>query len=88
MFTRRDGFGLYDCINGVNYQRVNSDSAGGLLYQMDNMCDAFYDRFLEVQKIFGKFDILHGHDCHPVSALIRLKKDVGIPYVLTMHSTE
>ena len=59
----------YDCINGVNYQRVNSDSAGDLIYQMDSMCDALYDRFLAVQKIFGKFDIMHGHDWHPVPAL-------------------
>jgi glycosyltransferase involved in cell wall biosynthesis len=55
---------------------------------MDSMCDALYDRFLSVQKIFGKFDILHGHDWHPVSALIKLKKDFGIPYILTIHSTE
>lgn len=67
---------------------MNSDSAGGLLYQMDSMCDAFYDRFLAVQRIFGKFDILHGHDWHPVPTLIRLKNDFGIPYFLTMHSTE
>jgi glycosyltransferase involved in cell wall biosynthesis len=41
-----------------------------------------------VQKICGQFDILHGHDWHPVPALIRLKRDLGIPYILTMHSTE
>jgi glycogen synthase len=67
---------------------VNPDLAGGLIYQMDKMSDALYDRFLAVQKIFGEFDILHGHDWHPVPALIRLKTDLGIPYILTMHSTE
>ena len=88
VFTRRGDFDQYDCINGVNYQRVNSDSAGDLIYQMGSMCDALYDRFLAVQKIFGKFDIMHGHDWHPVPALNRIKKEYGIPYVLTMHSTE
>lgn len=88
VFTRRGEFDLYDCINGVHYQRVNSDLAGGLIYQMDSMCDALYDRFLAVQKIFGKFDILHGHDWHPVPALIRLRADFVLPYILTMHSTE
>lgn len=88
VFTRRGNYDLYDCINTVNYHRVNSDDAGGLIHQMDSMCDALYDRLLSVQKIFGKFDILHGHDWHPVPALIRLKKDLGIPYILTIHSTE
>jgi len=75
VFTRRGEFDLYDCINGVNYQRVNSDSTGGLIYQMDSMCDALYNRFLAAQKIFGKFDLLNGHDWHPVPALIRLKDE-------------
>jgi glycosyltransferase involved in cell wall biosynthesis len=88
VFTRRGNFDIYDCINGVNYQRVNSDYAGSLISQMDNMCDALYDRFIGVQKIFGNFNILHGHDWHPVPALIRLKKKFGIPYILTLHSTE
>jgi glycosyltransferase involved in cell wall biosynthesis len=88
VFTRRGNFDIYDCINGVNYQRVTSDSAGSLISQMDSMCDALYDRFLGTQRIFGKFDVLHGHDWHPVSALIRLKKEFGLPYILTMHSTE
>ncbi len=88
VFTRRGDFNLYDCINGVNYQRVDSDSSGDLVQKMDSMCNALYDRFLVVQDTFGKFDILHGHDWHPVPALIRLKRDFGIPYVLTIHSTE
>jgi glycosyltransferase involved in cell wall biosynthesis len=88
VFTRRGDFDQYDCINAVHYQRVNSDSSGSLLYQMDRMCDALYDRFIGIEKIFGKFDILHGHDWHPVPALIKLKKEFGYPYILTIHSTE
>jgi glycosyltransferase involved in cell wall biosynthesis len=88
IFTRQGNFDAYDKINGVHYQRVSSGMGGNIITQMDNMSDAFYDRFLAVQKIFGKFDILHGHDWHPVSALIKLKNNFGIPFILTMHSTE
>ena len=88
VFTRRGDFKSYDCINEVNYQRVDYDSSGDIIHQMDSMCDALYDSFLMAQDTFGKFDILHGHDWHPIRALIRLKRDFGIPYILTIHSTE
>ncbi len=88
VFTRRGDFGSYDEINGVHYQRVDFDQSGDILAQMDRMCDAMVDRFLHVQKLFGKFDLVHGHDWHPVTALSRIKADHGIPYVITLHSTE
>lgn len=88
VFTRRGGFNSYDRINGVHYQRVDSDSSGDIVKQMDNMSNAMYDRFDAVQKLFGPFDIIHGHDWHPIVALNRIKRDHGIPYTLTIHSTE
>jgi glycosyltransferase involved in cell wall biosynthesis len=88
VFTRRGDFGSDDKINDVCYQRVDSDLSGDIIYQMDHMCDAIYDRFENVQKIFGEFDIMHGHDWHPVTALNRIKADYGTPYVITLHSTE
>ena len=88
VFTRRGDFESYDRINGVHYQRVDVDSSGDVLAQMNRMCDALYDRFGAVQKLFGKFDIVHGHDWHPVSALTRIKDNYGLPFLLTMHSTE
>ena len=88
ILTRRGDFDSYDKINGVHYQRVDFDSNGGIVYQMDSMSDAIYDRFGAVQKIFGKFDIVHGHDWHPILALNRIKNDYGLHYILTMHSTE
>ncbi|MGV8176103.1 MAG: glycosyltransferase family 4 protein [Methanothrix sp.] len=88
IFTRRGEFDSYDKINGVHYQRVDSDSFGDVLVQMDRMCDAMYHRFGAVQKLFGKFDIVHGHDWHPVSAMTRIKQDYGLPLLLTMHSSE
>jgi len=88
ILTRRGDFDSYDKINGVHYQRTDFDSNGGIVYQMDSMSDAIYDRFGAVQKIFGKFDIVHGHDWHPILALNRIKNDYGLHYILTMHSTE
>ena len=88
VFTRRGDFESYDKINGVHYQRVDVDSSGDVLAQMDRMSNALYDRFGAVQKLFGSFDVVHGHDWHPVLALSSIKKEYGLPFVLTMHSTE
>ena len=88
IFTRRGDFDSYDKINGVHYQRIDFDSSGDILNQMDNMSNAIRDRFDAVQKLFGRFDLVHGHDWHPVLALNRIKEDFSVPYILTMHSTE
>ncbi len=88
IFTRRGDYESYDKINGVHYQRADVENYGDVLDQMNRMCDALYDRFGAVQKLFGNFDIVHGHDWHPVLALTRIKRDYGLPFLLTMHSTE
>jgi glycosyltransferase involved in cell wall biosynthesis len=88
VFTRRGDFDAYDKINGVHYHRVDFDKSGSSIEQMDSMSVAMYERFLKTQKVFGKFDIVHGHDWHPVPALNFVKTDLAIPYVLTVHSTE
>jgi glycosyltransferase involved in cell wall biosynthesis len=88
VFTRRGDYETYDKINGVHYQRADVDSSGNILDQMDRMCDALFDRFCAVQELFGNFDIVHGHDWHPVLALVRIKNDFGLPFLITMHSTE
>jgi len=88
VFTRRGEFDKYDNINDVHYHRVDFDKSGDLLYQMDRMCDAMFDSFGKIQKVFGRFDVVHGHDWHPVLALNRLKFEHHLPYILTMHSTE
>jgi glycosyltransferase involved in cell wall biosynthesis len=88
VFTRRGDFESYDKINGVHYQRVDTDNSGDILAQMNKMGDAIYDRFGAVKKLFGLFDIVHGHDWHPAMTLAKIKKDCGLPFILTMHSTE
>ena len=74
VFTRRGDFDAYDRINGVHYQRVDFDKSGSLIEQMDRMSVAMYERFLKTQNVFGKFDIVHGHDWHPVPALNLIKR--------------
>jgi glycosyltransferase involved in cell wall biosynthesis len=88
IFTRIGDKSEYDEINGVHYQRCRHDQSGGVVMQMDRMCAAMVDRFDAVQKLFGRFDAIHGHDWHPVVALNTITKYYGLPYVLTYHSTE
>lgn len=88
VFTRRGNFDAFDQINGVHYQRSASDDRGDIVCQMDRMSEALFDSFERVQKIYGRFDIIHGHDWHPVPALHRIKEDYGQPFLLTIHSTE
>lgn len=77
-----------EVIEGVHYHKVTFDHSGGVVEQMNRMCDAMYCRFLEVQESFGKFDVLHGHDWHPVNVLCRIKTRFVLPFLLTYHSTE
>ncbi|MDD1752665.1 MAG: glycosyltransferase family 4 protein [Methanotrichaceae archaeon] len=88
IFTRRGEFDVFDTINGVHYQRVDFDESGDIVAQMDKMSNAMYDLFGVVQDIYGRFDIIHCHDWHPIPAANRIKRDYGLPYILTMHSTE
>lgn len=88
IFTRIGDRTPYEEISGVHYQRVAHDQWGGVTKQMEHMCNAMYERFFAVEGLFGKFDILHGHDWHPVRALNRLKLYHQRDYVITYHSTE
>jgi len=87
LFTR-DREDKDEIINEVHYHKIACDRNGGIIEQMNRMCDAMYCRFLEVRKSTGEFDVLHGHDWHPVNVLCRIKAQFGLPFVLTFHSTE
>jgi glycosyltransferase involved in cell wall biosynthesis len=87
LFTR--GYENNDeIINGVYYHRVACDQNGEIVEQMNRMCDNMYFRFLDVKEKVGEFDVLHGHDWHPVNVLCRIKAEFGLSFVLTFHSTE
>jgi glycosyltransferase involved in cell wall biosynthesis len=87
LFTR-DSEDKNEIINGVHYHKIACNQNGGIVEQMNRMCDAMYCRFLEVRESAGEFDVLHGHDWHPVNVLCRIKAQFGLPFVLTFHSTE
>jgi len=77
-----------EIINGVHYHMIACDQNGGIVEQMNRMCDGMYSRFLAVREKAGEFDILHGHDWHPVNVLCRIKARFRLPFVMTFHSTE
>jgi len=43
---------------------------------------------LLVSRVKGKYDVIHCHDWLTIKAGISLKKKLGVPLVLTIHSTE
>ncbi len=88
IFTRNQDMNPYDIVNKVHYHRVNHSLDGGIVQQMNSMCDAMHWAFHESVRKFGKFDIVHVHDWHPVNVVTRLKAESGIPFVSTYHSTE
>jgi len=87
LFTRGHG-NSDEVINEVHYHRVVCDQNGRLVEQMNRMCDNMYSRFLDVRDKVGKFDILQGHDWHPVNVLCKIKAQFRLPFVMTFHSTE
>jgi glycogen synthase len=88
VFTRAGDLGPYAQVNGVRYQRVKHDQSGGILRQMDSMGAAMTHRLGAVERLFGPFDVLHGHDWHPAGALARLKRRDRRDFIFTYHSTE
>ncbi|WP_406657790.1 glycosyltransferase family 4 protein [Methanolobus sp. ZRKC2] len=88
IFTRNQDMPSYEIVNGAHYHRVNHSLDGGIVQQMDSMCDAMYAAFVNSIQDFGNFDIVHVHDWHPVNVVCRIKDDFGIPFIITYHSTE
>lgn len=89
IFTRNCGMESHSFINGVYYHRVDyNQPMEGIVAQMDRMCDSMFWMYLEMVDKFGPFDIIHGHDWHPVNILCKIKAEQGNPYLITYHSTE
>lgn len=77
----------YEFINGVHYHRCKFDPGLNLLHFAYNMSKSFVACLHEVEKIYGEFEMIHGHDWLVVDALHDLKQE-GRKIVLTFHSTE
>lgn len=65
------------------YDRPDDKELGGKFF------DAVY-RYNEllVQRVKGKYDLIHCHDWLTMKAAVAIKEKLGIPLVLTVHSTE
>ena len=88
LFTRwGEGQSDSEYINGHYYHRCKFDPGQNILAFAHNMSKSFITRLHEVEKVYGMFDIIHGHDWHIVDALHDLRNE-GRLIVLTFHSTE
>lgn len=88
LFTRwNEGQSDSAYINNHYYHRCKFDPGQNLLSFTHNMSKSFVSRLHKVEKTFGRFDIVHGHDWHVVDALHELRND-GRIVILTFHSTE
>lgn len=88
IFTRNRDMLPYENVNGVHYHRVYHTLDGGIVQQMDSMCDSMHTAFVQATKDYGDFDLTHVHDWHPVNLVCRLKDELGLPFAITYHSTE
>jgi glycogen(starch) synthase len=65
------------------YDRPDDKAIGGQFFE-----SVYRYNDLLVQKVQGKYDLVHGHDWLTMKAGVLIKKKLGIPLVLTIHSTE
>jgi glycosyltransferase involved in cell wall biosynthesis len=88
LFTRRgEGQSDSEYINGHYYHRCTFDTSQNLLAFAHNMSKSFVARLHEVERTYGRFDIIHGHDWHVVDAIHDLRSEERV-VILTFHSTE
>jgi len=79
---------MYSVIDGVHYHRVSFPFDRNFVYEMTvNMKNSMVQAFRDAEAVFGKFDIVHGHDWHVVTTLDEIKK-MGRKIVFTLHSTQ
>ena len=88
LFTRwGEGQSDAEYLNGHYYHRCTFDAGQNLLAFAHNMSRSFVTRLHEVERTYGRFDIVHGHDWHVVDAFHELRSEERV-VVLTFHSTE
>jgi len=65
------------------YDRPEAKELAGLFFEA-----VYKYNNLLVQKVQGKYDVVHCHDWLTMKAGVALREKMGIPLVLTVHSTE
>lgn len=90
VFTRMgDHQSPYECIGGVDYHRCPFDPHTDFPTYITRMNRSFIECLIENESSNGRpFDLVHGHDWLCTEALVRAKKDLHRPTVMTVHSTE
>jgi glycosyltransferase involved in cell wall biosynthesis len=89
LFTRRmPNQWPHDLIDGVHYHRCSYAPHPEFVDEVNNMCGAMVDRFLEVEDLVGPFNIVHAHDWLCANAMIWIKQARQHKCVFTIHSTE
>ncbi|MGF3584851.1 MAG: glycosyltransferase family 4 protein [Thermoplasmatota archaeon] len=65
------------------YDRPNDKSLGGKFFEA-----VYKYNDLVVKRVRGKYDLIHSHDWLTMKAAVALKEKMGVPLVVTIHSTE
>jgi len=78
----------YEKIHGVHYHRCPFASSSDFVEEVNNMCRAFVDAFLETENHIGHFDIIHAHDWLASNTIAWIKNARNHKSILTVHSTE
>jgi glycosyltransferase involved in cell wall biosynthesis len=74
-------------INDVDYHTIPVDPMPSSYSLSLNMSDVMVEGVRAVERVAGRFDVVHGHDWLVVDALQELGEH-GVPIVMTYHSTE
>ena len=75
-------------IGGVVYHRCSFDVGSSFVDSIEQMCQRFVDRYIEVARIGPPFDIFHAHDWLASESMVEVQETLGAGAVLTIHSTE
>ena len=78
----------YERIDGVHYHRCSFAFNPDFIQEMNNMSKSMAHAFFGCEDYSGKFDIIHGHDWHVVTALDEIKKARNKRVVWTLHSSQ
>ncbi len=71
------------------YDRPDDKAIGGKFFEaVDRYNQLVVARVKAVAKAEGRFDLIHAHDWLTMKAASVLKEELGMPMVLTIHSTE
>jgi len=65
------------------YDRPDDKALGGKFFEA-----VYRYNDLLVQRVRGKYDLIHSHDWLTMKAAVALKEKMGVPLVVTIHSTE